>query len=191
MSALSFAQTLYDNTIKKAPTFIGFQDDEKWDNNSTCSILAPGNAVYQVSAASPGQYVRCMATATHFENFAYQVAMSIEGDAGGVIFRSDAKDNTFFRFALSNNPTTPNIDGFAIYVCQGNCSAKSVSEGMPLVQDQVHVDPNKPVILTVIAKNGTIDLYANGKSTYQLLEQPVLFGAIGVYAASFSNATSG
>jgi hypothetical protein len=100
MSALSFAQTLYDNTIKKAPTFIGFQDDEKWDNNSTCSILAPGNAVYQVSAASPGQYVRCMATATHFENFAYQVAMSIEGDAGGVIFVPTLRTIHFFASLL-------------------------------------------------------------------------------------------
>jgi hypothetical protein len=131
-----------------------------------------------------------MATATHFENFAYQVTMNIEGDAGGVIFRSDEKAGTFFRFALSNNPTTPDTDGYTVYLCQRDCSAKSVSEGVPLVQDQVHVDPNKPVILTVIAKNGTIDLYVNGKSTYQLLEQPVLFGAIGVYAASFSNATT-
>ncbi len=188
-AAPSIAQKQFDKIINTSPKVTGFQSDEKWDKTASC-ILTPQNTAYQATVAIAGQYVRCMANTTQLKNFAYQVTLAINGDAGGVIFRSEDQTGTFYRFSLSNSSAKPNSDEFAVILCQQNCASNAVNEGTLLAQDQVSVDPNKPVILTVIARDTIIDMYVNGNFIYQLTDQPVLSGAIGVYAASINTSTS-
>jgi hypothetical protein len=186
-STLLTAQTLYTTTIKpSSATFTGFRDTEKWDGGTaSCTMLdPPQNTMYQASVTAPNQYVRCMAAATNFKNFAYQVAMNITGDAGGVIFRSVEPTGVFYRFSV-----TPASGEFAVILCQSDCSVNT-ADGTLITKGQVGVDITKSVTLTIIAKESSVNLYVNGKFIDQLTDKLGSPGAIGVYAASTGTPTT-
>src|SRR5207249_4703218 len=117
-------------------------------------ILNPQAATYEATIATSRQYVRCMATATVYKNFAYQVALNIYGDAGGLIFRFDDKIGAFYRFSVSSNAITPNSYEYGVYQCtaeQKCASTNYIADGTRLAGDSVQVDPKAPVNLAVIA----------------------------------------
>src|SRR5207248_243493 len=152
-AAPSIAQKQFDEITNTPPKFTGFQRDEKWTQNASC-ILNPQAAIYEVTIATPGQYVRCMATATGYKNFAYQITMSINGDTGGLIFRSVEQTGVFYRFSM-----TPGSGEFAVIFCQSDCAANTAGGGTIFASNHVSVDPNQSVTLTVIAKDSIINLY--------------------------------
>ena len=185
-------QTLYNDIVgKQAPTIVGFRKDENWDSSKTCAF-DPHKAYHaKISQAQANTYIVCMAQKSNLADFAYQVALTIQGDAGGLIFRSN--NGSYYRFALSTNAQDPTNDAFHLYLCTPDlCTSNTINQGM-LVCDggNVVAQPNQPVTMTVIAQGTTIDLYLNQQFVCQAKNTSTvpLAGAIGIYAASLGNDT--
>lgn len=184
-AAPSIAQKQFDTITRTPPKFSNFRQNEKWTQKAPSCILDSQNATYEATVATPGQYVRCMAAQINLKNFAYQVTMNINGDAGGIIFRSVEQTGVFYRFSV-----TPGSGKFALILCQSDCSTNVVDGGTIIANGPLVVDPNQAVILTVIAKDSIINLYINGNFVDQLTDKLDSPGEIGVYAASINTSTT-
>lgn len=196
---------LYANTIKNnKATITGFQQAANgWDitskkgtdplcyfDNQTAN---KGN--YHAVSEQANTYTPCLAQKTKFQNFVYQVNMTINnGYAGGVIFRDDGLGD-YYRFALEKNADQPY--GFTIFICYqsgtGVCSGQA-GEGSQLANGSVpdtSIIPNQPITLAVIAQDTNVYFYINRVflmnivvDTHKFGKQVVQAGWIGVLAAS-------
>ncbi len=165
-------------------------NNSKWDENDTCKFQ---NGKYHISTITPGQYTPCMANHINFKfkNFAYQVQMEIiNGNAGGLIFGSDSKVSTFYRFSLDT------AGDLSIHVCNGNDQTKCTSdhkatEGTNLTPDTWTMldHMGETNTLTVIVQNTTIYLYVNKMFIGQVDNAAINPGEIGLYAAAVNQPT--
>ena len=184
----------YQHITGKTPTIPGFRDNEKWQQSQdqvSCAFDASNPAAYHARISTQGKYIPCSAKNTSFTNFALQVTMSIAGDAGGVIFRS--QHGTYYRVAFNqSDQSTHDMDILSLYLCVQDCSTLKVNQGTQLWSNPVPVTPGDPVTLTIIAQGNTIDLYYNGTPATRVIDTThahVFSGEIGVYAASLGNDT--
>ena len=70
-------------------------------NHATCTFV---NGVYQSSQPVDGDFHACLALATDFSNFVYEVKMTISsGYSGGIIFRANQVNSTFYYFRVGQD----------------------------------------------------------------------------------------
>ncbi len=195
-------QQLYKDITQVKPTIVGFQPDKlHWDVSQAnggivgCELT---NDTYHASSVQSGQYTPCLAEASNWKNFAYQIKLAITGYARGIIFRDDAEGN-YYRFSVTNS--ADGKDNFAVRYCQKSaCQENKLTDGQSLEAGSVQVNPGQAVTLTVIAQGSKISLYTNGQpvgktlvvdgSQDEKINIPPVAGKIGVYAAML-NATTG
>ena len=185
---------------KGSPTVQGFQHAEAWSNPpaaATSSCTLNGNNTYTVNIHIPNQYNTCLAGKPALTDIVMQVTMSIQGDAGGIIFRSESTSKSYYRLAVNQSDATiPTIDTFSLIRCSGNCTGNSVASGTPLTNNMntnVHVDRKKPITLTLIVRSNTFDVFINGQFVASITDTSYTHswsGAIGVYAASLGKDTT-
>jgi len=161
------AQQGYSYYTQGKPTIEGFQSTQ-WANTTSCKFDKSHPPNYHATIQTTNEYTRCMATKTQFKNFALQVTMSIKGDAGGVIFRSNDTNGTYYRLAFNqSDPTTPKTDTYSVYLCSNSaCDTATVDTGnvntgtlLTKSNTTVQVDRTKPITFTIIVIDSNIDLY--------------------------------
>jgi hypothetical protein len=133
------------------------QDSLQWDaypldQYGACTFQ--NNAYYAI--ATPGNSNSCLATQKNFLDLAIQVNLKIiHGDNGGIIFRSNAKENSFYAFSITTSGSYSLIKSFLSnegqkYAPLAFGPSKEIKQGL-----------NQPNTLTVIIHGSTFSLYIN------------------------------
>ena len=188
-TAASDPTKLYASLAQKEPVLDDplTKNKNNWTENGVCAFKS---GAYQIIAAA-GQFTPCMAQKSNFKDFAYQVQMSINsGDAGGLIFRSDSKVSTFYRFSVDNGGKP------SLILCQ-SCNHESAKEGKSLLDTtsdnttpSVQQNQQTSWTLAVIVRGPHIYLYNGGLFIQEIDDQSIVStGEIGLYAASLSQYT--
>ena len=182
-------QNLYNQSTSGTPALSDPLSDNSngngWNvgtNNSGGSCQFAGGA-YHISQTRTNYFWSCT-TSGNFSDFAYQVQMQIiKGDDGGVAFRVNITNNTFYGyvFAVGQNGS------YQLFVCPPNttsCNSLSSSSSSAINQGL-----NQTNLVTVIVKGNTITLYVNQQEIESMTDSTFSHGQIGVIAEDNSNAT--
>ncbi|HET8846664.1 MAG TPA: hypothetical protein VFN35_34700, partial [Ktedonobacteraceae bacterium] len=183
-SALSTAtastpQGLYMVTTKKAPNvsdLLSGPGSLKWDvltysGGGGCSY---SGGSYHATMPQSGFFATCMAEASNYSNFLYQVHMTITGgsggDGGGLVFRSAG--STAYRLRVG-------IDGSYDLVSP----AKTLASGNSAT---IKTGLNQTNLVAVAAHGNAIDIYINGTLVIDLTNITPGTGKIGLMGVDFS-----
>jgi hypothetical protein len=155
----------------------------RWDegtnnNNATCQFTGNGLDVTQPKA---GYFHGCIAKASDFSNFIYEVQMTtISGDYAGIIFCADTTRGTYYFFYL----TLDGRYGLKIYG-NGPDTGRVVKSGS---DSAIQTGPGAFNIIAVVVRNGTIDLYVNQRQIDSIYDNSYSHGQIGVFAGNDGHA---
>jgi serine/threonine protein kinase len=150
----------------------GYFWGELSDNYGTCEFT---EGTYHVST-SPGKYHYCTATSTALSNFAFEVQLRIiNGDCGGLIFRSDETSGTFYLFQVCQDGS------YALFVNSQILTSNSSSA--------IHAGLNQINDIAVVANGSMLDLYANQQKIDSVNDNMYSHGQVGVVAEAISNQT--
>jgi hypothetical protein len=164
----------------------------KWDEgrgqavNTGCAFTA---GAYQASESQPGYLQPCIAEATNFSNFAYQVQMTITNGnraQAGILFRANSATGKYYLFLIG-------IDGSFALELYNNNQFTPLSSGF---SSQITIGLNQPEQIAVFAASNTFYLFVNQGFVTSATENTLTSGQIGVVAidnstpvvAQFSNA---
>jgi hypothetical protein len=149
-------------------------------DGGTCQFK---QGAYHVSVTRAEFSHYCIAGATTFSNFAYEVHMTIlKGDGGGLIFRADGTKGQFYYFHIGRDGS------YALYLYTNTGSI----HGQTLVSDitaTVHTGLNIANVLAVVAHDNTIDLYVNGERINSIVNSANGSGQVGL-AATYSTGST-
>lgn len=151
----------------------------KWDQNSNCQF---SNGGYHATESHQNTFFVCGAHATNFANFAYRVEVTIvAGDCGGVVFRSDNRNQNLYLYEVCQNGT------FSLATYSG-------TSGQYLIDHQSNAAINKGTgqtnLIAVVANGNTIDLYDNNVLLGSQSDTKFSSGQIGVYADNYTSSTT-
>lgn len=156
-------------------------------NGGTCQFA---QGTYHVSVTKEGAFHYCIAGATGFSNFVYEVRMTIiNGDEGGIIFRANGINSKFYYFRIGRDGSY----GLYLYIDDAGTHAQTLVSGMaPAVRTGLNIAN----LLAVEAHNGNLDLYVNKQHIASVSNNTYDSGQVGVAAAygteptevAFSNA---
>ncbi len=132
-----------------------------------------------MSALQQGSNHYCIAS-PNFSDSAFQVQMTIvQGDAGGIGFRSDSTKGKGYLFVISQ-------DGkYGLYVFT-NASPFLIRSGS---NTAINTGLNQSNIVAVVANGSTIDLYVNNQKIESVNDSTYSQGQIGVSAVELNNPT--
>jgi hypothetical protein len=127
----------------------------------------------------------CVALATNFSDFAYQVDTTIaQGDIAGVTFRTDPFAGAVYQFGIDNT------GGYILYTLVTNVAGKTtlkiLTEG---VNSAIKTGANQLNVLTVIARGSVINLYANSQYLTTVTDSTVSGGEIGLFGENTQGGT--
>ncbi len=181
-----FDDTLLDNT-----------GPGKWDEGTNnahtgCTFMSDG---YHVSEAQQGFFQPCLAHAMTFDNFAYQVSMTINKGfrgQGGLLFRTDSSNNLYYFFRISINGLYA-LDVYTTNSETGNAQALTLTTGLTNAITPGLGTANQ---IAVIAKGGQLYLFVNSTYITKVANSAFTSGGIGLAVlgtnapidATFSNA---
>lgn len=157
----------------------GYSWSEGSDSLGTCAFT--GGAYHVNALRSPGQ--GCVATTT-FNDFAYQVQMTIvKGDGGDILIRDDTKGNGYYFFISQDGKY-----GFGIYnnCNSNNCKLMALRNGS---NTAIHTGLNQTNLVAVVARGSTIDLYVNNQKIDSISDSTYSQGQIGVAASDVNSPT--
>ncbi len=173
---------VYTQSTSGTPTFNNTLSDNTgtgaWDEgtvavNTGCTFT---NSSYHASEARQGYFQPCIAENTQFNNFAYQVELTInKGNPGqaGMVFRVDSDNKAYYLFRIGTDGSYAldiyNTNGNVNTLVQGFSSAITTSFGQANT-------------LTVIAKDSQYLLFANGQYVDSASDKTLQEGKIGVVA---------
>ncbi len=156
------------------------QDANQWDvlnfaGGGGCSFTG---GAYHASMPQIGHFASCMARATNFSNFTYQVQMTIfsgtSTDGGGLIFRSNTNEQ--YRFRVGTDGSYDLVDPTQTLT---SGSSPAIKTGL-----------NQTNVLKVVARGGNISLYVNGQFIARVNDSSSSSGQIGLMAVAFTNPTN-
>jgi hypothetical protein len=159
-----------------------------WDqlaasNSNVGGSCAYTGGSYHSNIPKSGYFQPCYAQAPTFNNFAYQVQMTItRGDEGGILFRSDPVNSKFYLFRISQSGA---YDLF-LYVDNQGTHAKNLLSGS---SSHIKQSQNQTNTVTVVARGGNIYFYINGQYLDSASNNMFTSGKIGVFAESNTNPT--
>lgn len=150
-------------------------------NNASCAFVG---GAYQSSQPLNENFHACFALATDYSNFVFEVQMTIvSGSAGGIIFRGDQTNSTFYYFRIGQDGSYDLRD----YVDpQIDHSHLLVSGSSPAI----HIGNNQPNIVAVAANGSTLNLYANHQLITSTNDSTLSHGQIGVVAYNEGSPTT-
>ena len=152
------------------------QDKNEWDTGTwhhgdSCSFH---DGAYHIKSVEQEYYSWCIAEIPTFRDFAYQVQMKVmEGDGGGLVFRSDGKVGNYYYFHVGQDGSY----GLSIFVAKGQPidvvkgTSSSIKAG--LEQDN---------LLCVIVRGSDIAMYVNKQPVAEVIDTAYQAGQIGVVA---------
>src|SRR5207245_1892188 len=124
------------NSTLKGPDFNGWTVYDTRDGVGHCKFT--GGALH-ASETKPGDgIIPCIALATNFSNFAYQVQMTIiKGDIGGLLFRSDLSNSKGYILLIGQDGSyellvfTTSSQGRGQIVVSGSTTALTSGQNQP------------------------------------------------------------
>lgn len=160
--------------------------NNKWDEttNTVAGQCVFTSSSYHVIEARFGYLQPCIAKATNYSNFVYQVQMLIDkGDQseGGILFRATSSKSSFYFFHI-------NTKGF--YTLDLYTSA---TQGTTLVHGfspAITIGLAQSNQIAVIAMKGMLYLYVNQQYITGIADSTLTSGAIGVAALDTRNPTT-
>lgn len=159
-----------------------------WDQLASSNSNVGGSCAYTGGAfhsniPKGGYFQPCFAEAPTFNDFAFQVQMTItQGDEGGILFRADPVNSKFYLFRISQSGA---YDLF-LYVDNQGTHAKNLLSGSSSLIKQ---GQNQTNTVTVLARGGTIHFYINGLYLDSTSNNMFTSGKIGVFGESNTNST--
>jgi serine/threonine protein kinase len=163
---LVFADPLRDNS-----------QGHNWQEvGSSCEFMSDS---YQVSSQSQG--INTCAEADSLENFTYQAQMVItQGDAGGLIFRYDKTQETFYYFSVNAKGS------YSLYYSKNGDRIPILNTA---ASSAIQTGAGQANLLAVVAHGRNIDLYVNHQHLAGITDATVVSGQIGVAAENNGNTT--
>jgi 3-keto-disaccharide hydrolase len=152
----------------------------KWDEGNTIntSVASTGCAfkdgVYHVTEAQQGFLQPCIAENTDFSNFVYQVQVTLDqGNQGqaGLLFQVDSTNKAYYFFYIGSDGSYE-LD---LYSSSGQVTTLTRS-----INAAITTGLGQSNQLSVLAKNGTYYLYANGQYLVTVTNTSLSSGKIGL-----------
>ena len=181
-------QSLYDQVTQGSPVLddpLLRNDTNNWTESTSAdgkfSCMFTGGA-YHARAQPKNSYMLCVAQATNFSDFAYQVQMSIvKGEFGGMVFRADGSQSKYYSFFIDGSGnytliTSVDNTGTHDYVLRQGTSAL------------IRTGLNQVNTLAVIARGSSIYLYINQKYIASASDSSYHAGQIGVFGGNVTQA---
>jgi len=159
---------------------LGYNWEEGERDGGFCTFTG---GAYHSNIPQSGVFHSCLALATNFTDFAFEVqAAVITGTASGIVFRADRATTHLYYFRIDEN------GNFLLKVYFDNKgTATVIASGYNAA---IHADGNN--LIAVVARGSQIDLYVNRQLIKSLSDSTFSAGQIGVLAFSsevaFSNA---
>ncbi len=181
-------QNIYTQATSGTPTIndpLKGQDSFSWDEfagapSGGCAFK--GGSYH--SSSPKGYYGLCVANATNFSNFAFQVEMTIiSGPSGAIIFRCDTAHQHFYAFDI-------NTDG-SYFLYKVTIDSNSLAHSSTLISGStsaINAGNNQSNLITVVARGNSFYLYVNKQYIDSTSDDTYMSGAIGVI--TFSSTTT-
>ncbi len=159
----------------------GYRWDEGSDSSGgTCKFTSSG---YHAIETQTQYFNTCFAKGTNFSNFTFQVNMTIlQGDRGGLLFRADPQNNKLYYFRVNQDGSYLLI----LYVDSTGANARILDRGKI---SNCHTGLNQQNTLGVVARGGSIGLYANNQPVNTITDSTLSSGVIGVASDPVNTAT--
>jgi hypothetical protein len=174
---------LYTQATSGAPALtdpLNSSNPNGWQPTGSNTCTFSGNALHaDATAAGSGQTTEsiCLATATNFGNFAYQVSTTIsQGDITGLAFRTNALARGVYLYGISTNGAYVLVGGTVD--TSGNTNFKILAGG---TSQAIKTTTGQSNLLAVIARGSTIDLYVNQQYLTKVTDNTASGGVIGVF----------
>jgi serine/threonine protein kinase len=173
-------QNAYYNAMHRPPALDDPLRDNSKSNNWVVAINTPSGGTcafeggaYHVSESDTNFFQYCTAGPS-FSNFVFEVQMKIiKGYAGGVIFRADTSNKTFYVFVVGQDGT------YQLFLCAASrCNNDILSSSSPAIK----LGLNQTDLIAVIAQGSTIGLYVNHQLIDNVDDNTYSTGQIGVIA---------
>jgi hypothetical protein len=152
-------------------------DNYNWDignTNDGGGCYFSGGA-FHASVRTKNFFLPCIAHATNFSNFAYQVSMTFtHGNSGGIAFRVNANQQNGYLF----NVTLGGIYG--IFIIKNNQTSADLTSGQSAA---INTRPNAANLLTIVARGNNIFMYVNKQFVTSITDGTYAAGQIGVFAS--------
>ncbi|GCE49552.1 helix-turn-helix protein [Thermosporothrix hazakensis] len=150
---------------------------EGWnENHASCQFRREAYFSYQ---PLEGFFHACIAQATNYQNFAYEVEMTLlSGDYGGLIFRSmNSIDSKYYLFRIH----TDGRYALKLYIDKVDDHAPMLAEGTSAA---IRTGIAQTNLLAVVADKETISLYANHQKLATIQNNTYTHGQIGLFAGN-------
>lgn len=153
------------------------QDALQWDeypNAQTGACVFRSNAYHAI--ATPRNSTSCLATQTNSSDLALQADMNIiSGNNGGIIFRSNQKEDSFYAFSITTSgsyfliKSSPSSD-VQTYTTLSSGQSSEIRHGI-----------NQLNVLTVITHGATFSFYVNTHYVGRASDESYTSGMVGVF----------
>jgi hypothetical protein len=150
----------------------------RWDENSNCAFK---DGTYHAIAPDPHYSDYCIANATDFSNFAYQVNMTVlKGDGGGMLFHvENTNPNEYYEFDVAQDGT------YGLYKADAGQFITMTSGSNPAI----HQGLNQTNVMGVVVQGSKITLYVNSQPIDTVTDSTFSHGQIGVSASVYNQVT--
>jgi eukaryotic-like serine/threonine-protein kinase len=181
-------QNLYNSATSGTPALSDPLSDNSngngWSEGTSSNFAcAFAGGAYHASESQKNSFVYCDAPSTDFRDFAFQVQMKIiKGDDGGVIFRANDTNNTYYVFSVGQDGS------YELFVCPPK-AAKCNSALLSNSSGAINQGLNQTNVVTVVVKGNTITLYVNQQEIDSVTDNTFSHGQVGVIAYDISNPT--
>ncbi len=184
-------QDLYNSSTSGTPALSDPLHDNSIGNqwyegtNTANGVCAFSGGAYHASESQTNTFIGCDSdsTSSNFSNFAYQVQMKIiKGDAGGVVFRANDTNGTYYVFSVSQDGS------YQFFACPPNAS-KCNTTLLSGSSGAINQGLNQTNVVTVVVKGNTITLYVNQQEIDRVTDNTFSHGQIGVIADDITHPT--
>jgi len=192
-ASIQAGQAIYNQTIRTSPVLndpLLINSSNTWeeiqhpDVGGISGCSSRSDAAYHATAARTSYSQFCFAQNTNFYNFAYQVGMTTTGDVGGIIFRANEQNASYYLFGIGT-------DG-SYFLSLSSGGDTSRSQDLVSGSSKTIHRGSQPNTLAVITSKDTIYLYINGQYVNQASDNTfdnslLPHGQIGVFAENHTS----
>lgn len=155
----------YASATSKPPTFTDSLQDNShghaWSNGANSSggkcQFAAGDYHAGVTPQQGSYFIECLATATNFNTFAYQVQLTVlKGDnvCTGLAFGSNASSGGDYYFDICQDGS------YGLYLYYPPGGSNQLLKG---INPMIHLHPNSPNVLALLFTSDTTAFYLNNR----------------------------
>ncbi|HEX6481528.1 MAG TPA: DnaJ C-terminal domain-containing protein [Ktedonobacteraceae bacterium] len=180
-------QNIYTQITSSTPTIsdpLSAQDSNNWDEfptNSSGGVCGFSGGTYHSSMSTKGFFQPCYSHIS-VNNFALQVQMMIaQGDEGGVVFRANNSNSTFYLFRISASGA---YDLYVYVDSQGSHARRLLSGSSGLINTGQQSNT-----ITVIARGSNLYFYVNQQYLTSTTDTNYLSGQVALFGESDTNST--